>query len=112
MSYEDKVYDPDGERIVKGSCVETEWFDDEDGERAEHHWLGTVDHITDSDQDVDDEGRPYGIAPKVFVQWDAEFADPGDLEGFSTHGRPGWYDRATGDGDDGWYECDELKVVK
>lgn len=105
MPYEDKVYAPSGERIIKGSRVETEWFDDEDGERVEHHWLGTVDYLSDSDGDVDEEGRPYGIAPKVFVQWDKEFADPGDLEGFSTHAFGGY-------SEDVWYECDELEVVK
>jgi hypothetical protein len=105
MPYEDKIHAPSGERIVKGSRVEIEWFDDEDGQRVEHHWLGTVDYITDSDGDADEEGRPYTICPRVFVQWDKDFADAGDLDDFSTTAHGGFED-------DVWFECDELEVVK
>lgn len=105
MPSEEQVFSASGEKISKGSRVEIEWFDDEDGERVEHHWLGTVDHITDADGDVDEEGRPFGINPRVYVQWDEEFADAGDLDDFSTHAFGGYTE-------DVWYECDELEVVK
>lgn len=100
MAYEDKVYDANGERIIKGSRVKVEWHDDDI-----HRWFGTVDHVSDSDGDTDDEGRLYGINPKVFVQWDPGFADDDDLEGFSTSSYGGYHE-------DQWYECDELEVVK
>ncbi len=101
-----EVFDPNGERIVVGSRVKTEWHDDE----GEHAWLGTVKIVTDPDGDTDEEGRMYGINPSVHVQWDD--ADENDTESFSTTANGGWHDRATGDGDEASYECEDLEVVK
>lgn len=101
MQHEDKIYDFNGTRILKGARVLLEWDDEEGG----HYRTGTVDHITDADGDVDDEGRPYEIGPKVFVKWDKDYnGDGSELEGFSTFGMSCRYEAGQ------WYECDELEV--
>lgn len=37
---------------------------------------GTVTSISDLDGDVDEDGRPYNINPKVYVMWDGELPVP------------------------------------
>jgi hypothetical protein len=47
------------------------------------HAPGIVTYISDFDGDVDDEGRTYGINPKVYVRWLDNWTD--DKESFSTN---------------------------
>lgn len=75
-----QVYDRKGRRIVVGSRVAG--FVRADGR---YFSGGVVTRITDPDGDVNDEGRPIGINPKVSVDYDDGTADT-----FSAY-QDGWY---------------------
>jgi hypothetical protein len=60
---------------------------------------GVVTRISDPDGDADDEGRPIGINPRVFVKF-----DDSDEDSFTTS----W--TGTYAGDEGSWMCDELEV--
>ena len=51
--------DADGKEIVVGTRVKIVGWDG----------VGVVVSISDPDGDVDDEGRAFGIAPKITVEW-------------------------------------------
>lgn len=82
--------DADGREIVVGSRVKVAGFED----------TGMVVSISDPDGDVDDEGRAFGIAPRITVEW----ADGEDTFGTSYAG--------SGYRDDEPWECEDLVVVE
>jgi hypothetical protein len=65
----DQVLDAGGERFYVGARVHI------DGEHPIDKALGTVTEITSADGDIDDEGRLYGIAPRVLVHFDDDTDD-------------------------------------
>jgi hypothetical protein len=88
------VIDRNGNPIAVGSHVNT----------SDTMPPGEVVSISDPDGDVDDEGRLYGIDPRISVQWVDEAK--GSLEAFGTS----W--TAKGPWDEGApYQCDDLEVV-
>jgi len=64
MSTVERVLDVDGRLYFVGARVHI------DGEHPIDEAIGTVYEITDADGDVDEEGRPYGIPPRVRVRFD------------------------------------------
>ena len=85
----ERIVDTDGREIVVGSRVKIAGFSE----------VGEVTHISDPDGDVDDDGRSFGIAPKITVAW------WDGLEEFGTsYAGFGYRD------DDPW-QCEDLVVV-
>lgn len=66
---------------------------------------GRVTAISDPDGDMDDEGRPFGISPRVYVLW-PEAEDEKDVEAFSTMTSARWYD----DDAEPWI-CGDLEIT-
>jgi hypothetical protein len=95
MSDEETVVDAHGRRLEEGQTVS------QVGEPAQMR----VVEITGVDGDVDDEGRSYGIAPRVIV----EYPD-GERESFVT-GWAGLRRYGPPDGDEMAFECDDLELV-
>ena len=86
----ERCVDADGREIVVGTRVKVAEFDD----------VGFVTSISDPDGDCNDEGRAFGIAPKVAVEW-----QDGSVEEFGTeYAGSGFRD------DDPW-QCEDLVVV-
>jgi len=86
----ERIVDADGREIVVGTRVKVAGFDD----------VGFVTSISDPDGDCNDEGRAFGIAPKVAVEW-----QDGSVEEFGTeYAGSGYRD------DDPW-QCEDLVVV-
>lgn len=97
------VTDVNGERIVVGDRVAIPH-----GEIVDGKWVatgeitGVITSISDPDGDVDDEGRQYGISPRVYVQFGPE---DGDDFGTSWTAK-GWWD------EDAPYQCDDVEFVE
>lgn len=91
-----KTYDRDGRALLPGSRVV--YAEGEDSP------IGTV--VAISDPDIDEEVGL--IAPDVSVAWPGE---DGTVE-HSTSGEGGWYDRATRDGDEPYFICDDLRAAE
>ena len=95
------VHDAYGKQIRVGDLV-----------TCDHDYpAGTVVLISDPDGDVDDEGRPFGINPGVYVRWNdgeppikaATKYDPAYDEKFGTS-----FSYWTGD----VFVCDDLEVIR